>query len=217
MESFDRAGEYLRLRDQYRGLSDGELLNLAQQSSELTEIAQQALASEISHRGLKLKPDEPPASRRPEPPPDITDPNDPKYDEDRQLVSICTVWSLADALQLQNLLDTAGIPFYMGAEKATNVDAVTANFTDGVDVQIMSIGVPWARVAMKDYTPADDQAHEKEEVLDEPSVRCPKCHSNEVILEETDPVREGASPRLFKWTCDGCGHRWEDDGVEAVP
>ena len=216
MESFDRAGEYLRLRDQYRGLSDGELLNLARQSSELTEIAQQTLASEISYRRLQPKPDEPPSSRKPEPPPDITDPNDPKYDEDRQLVSICTVWSLADALQLQSLLDAASIPFYLGAEKATNVNAVTATFTDGVDVQIMSIGVPWARVAMKDYTPADDRAHEKEKVLDEASVRCPKCHSSEVVLEETDPVREGASFQWFKWTCDKCGHHWEDDGVEAA-
>jgi DNA-directed RNA polymerase subunit M/transcription elongation factor TFIIS len=69
---------------------------------------------------------------------------------------------------------------------------------------------------MKDYTPADDQPHEKEEVLDEASVRCPKCHSSEVVLEETDPVREGSSPRLFKWRCDECGHHWEDDGVEAA-
>jgi hypothetical protein len=39
-------------------------------------------------------------------------------------VEICTVWSLSDGLQLQTLLDRAGIPFFMGPEKATGVEAV---------------------------------------------------------------------------------------------
>jgi hypothetical protein len=127
------------------------------------------------------------------------------------------VWSLADALQLQNLLDIAGIPFYIGPEKATQVDAVTSNFANGLDFQIMSIGLPWARHVLKDYSPANDQADEDEETLDEASVRCPKCHSGDVVLEETFPSEvEGTSPQLFKWNCDGCGYRWEDDGVEAA-
>jgi hypothetical protein len=37
-------------------------------------------------------------------------------------VEICTVWSLSDALQLQTLLDRAGIPFFMGPEKATAME-----------------------------------------------------------------------------------------------
>jgi DNA-directed RNA polymerase subunit M/transcription elongation factor TFIIS len=214
MQGSDRAGEFLRLRDQYRGLSDGELLILGRDPSELTEIAQQVLASEISRRGLKVEPDTPPARQRPEPPPDVQDPNDPNYDEDRKLISLCTVWSLADALQLQDLLDNASIPVYVGPERATDVDGVTSNFAEGVEVQIMSIGLPWARLAMKNYSPADDQAHEKEKVLDEASLRCPKCHSDEVLLEETEAVQEGDSPQHFKWTCDACGYHWEDDGIE---
>jgi hypothetical protein len=214
VEQVDRASEYLRVREHYRGLTDGELLALAGQSLELTDVAQQALASELSSRGLKPEADEPPAPSRPQPPVDIRDPADPNYDEDKLLVTIRTVWSLADALQLQNLLDTAGIPFYIGPEKAAGVESVTSNFADGLDFKIMSIGMPWARLAMKNYAPADDRAQEPEEELDEESVRCPKCRSCEVVLEETEPVQEGTSPQRFKWTCDECGFHWEDDGVE---
>jgi hypothetical protein len=215
VEKVDQAGEYLRVRDHYRSLADGELLVLARQPSELTDVAQQALAGEISSRRLKVEPDKPASLSSPQPPPDIQDPADPNCDEDKRLVTIRTVWSLADALQLQNLLDTAGIPFYIGPEKAAGVDTVTSNFAYGLDFQIMSIGVPWARQAMQNYTPADDRAQEPEAELDDASVRCPKCHSGEVLLEETEPVREGTSPQRFKWTCDACGSHWEDSGVET--
>jgi len=53
------AAEFLRISEHYRGLSDGELLDLAQDPSELTDVAQQAIANEISHRGLKVPPAKP--------------------------------------------------------------------------------------------------------------------------------------------------------------
>src|SRR2546427_12119588 len=134
METLDPATEWLRLSERYRQMSDDELLALSRQISEMTEVAQQVLAQEISQRKLKLEPDneepnevpneEPPAppgldTPNLEPPPDATDAPDP-YAKDRELVEIRSVWSLSDALQLQTLLDDAGIPFFMGAEKATS-------------------------------------------------------------------------------------------------
>src|SRR5262249_14597817 len=152
-------------------LTDEELVDLAGQQSELTEVAQQALTSEISHRGLKPEPVEPPVIHRPEPPPEVQDPNDPNYDEDRRLVTLCPVWSLADAIQLQNLLDTAGIPFYIGPERATHVDGVTSSFADGLDFQVMSVGLPWARKLLEDYSPANEPPEADQQPLDEASVR----------------------------------------------
>jgi hypothetical protein len=116
MEGLNAGAEWLQLSERYRRMSDGELLVLAQQNFELTEIAQQSLASKISCRGLKRQSEELPA--RPDPSP----PFDSSGDEDRELVEICTVWSLSDALQLQTLLDRAGIPFFMGPEKATAME-----------------------------------------------------------------------------------------------
>jgi DNA-directed RNA polymerase subunit M/transcription elongation factor TFIIS len=216
MQPLDPAGEWLRLSERYRQLSDEELVGLACQTSELTDGAQQALAQEIASRRLKIPPDEAAARPIPEPQLDSTDDSKSPYAEDRELVVICTVWSLADALRIQRLLDTAGIPFYMGPEKATDVNAVTSNFANGLSVQIMQVGVPWARQALQVYFPADEPPEEKAKESDNLAIYCPKCHSTEVVFEDLDrgpENSEGKPSSKFKWTCDSCGHKWEDDGL----
>jgi len=133
------------------------------------------------------------------------------------LVELCTVWSLRDALQLQTLLDRAGIPFFMGPEKATGVDQVTSDFLKGVGVQIMRIGLPWTRQAMLNYDPADEPGPKQDQELEELPVLCPKCGSTEVVLGRLvteSPTAKDSSPHpQFEWTCDSCGHQWEDDGI----
>ncbi|HET6180054.1 MAG TPA: hypothetical protein VFE61_24245 [Candidatus Sulfotelmatobacter sp.] len=226
MENLGPAGEFLRISEHYRRMSDGDLLVLARQPSALTDVAQQALATEISQRRLKVPPEEVVEEPEEEPPEESlslstselpTDPNEPgPYDEDRRLIDLCTVWSLADALQVQSLLDTAAIPFFMGNEKATGVDKVTSNFADGVVVRIMQIGFPWARSAMEHYEPKNDPTprHVVEEISDA-EVRCPKCHSTEVVFRDLipDPTAPDTTFPKYQWTCDSCGHHWEDDGL----
>jgi hypothetical protein len=99
MATLDAATEWRRLSELYSRMADGELLALARKQSELTDVAQGALANEMSFRRLKLTPEEPATPRKVE---RVVDPADlnPAYDEDRKLVEIRTVWSLADALQL---------------------------------------------------------------------------------------------------------------------
>lgn len=227
-------------------MSDSELLVLIPQSSQLTPLAQQALASEVRSRGLKLEDEEAPAPPKPERSvfyghhstdsadscvhhPAVldssvlnsggdasSDERDSSYHEDRKLVDLCTVWSLADARQVQTLLDRAGIPFSMGPEKATCADAVTSNFAVGVSVQVMRIGVPWAAQVMQYYEPANEPARKPEEEPAELVVRCPKCRSTEVVFEggtSTLVVATDDSSQKYKWSCDSCGYQWEDDGV----
>jgi DNA-directed RNA polymerase subunit M/transcription elongation factor TFIIS len=216
MQTLDPAGEWLRLSEHYRQLSDDELVGLARQTSELTDDAQQALAQEIANRRLKIPPEESVAPSSPEPQPDSTEDGESPYAEDRELVVICTVWSLADARKVQRLLDTAGIPFFMGPEKATCVEAVTSNFVNGLSVQIMQVGVPWARQVLQQYFPADEPPEEKADESDNLAIHCPKCHSTEVVFEDLDrgpKNSEGTPLSKFKWTCDSCGHEWEDDGI----
>jgi DNA-directed RNA polymerase subunit M/transcription elongation factor TFIIS len=210
----------------------------------LTPFAQQALANEVRSRGLNAEVEgEGPSAPSPfkalesNAPPffeheatktkfhdsggddlpdtDSSDDHD-SYEEDRRLVDLCIVWSVRDALQVQRILDVAGIPFFMGPEKATGVDTVTSNFANGVGVQIMRIGLPWAGPAMRRYEPKDDPTAKVNQELDETTVRCPKCHSAEVVFEgRASPliVATDDSSQKFKWTCDSCGHQWEDDGV----
>ncbi len=235
MNSFDPAGqEYLRISERYRQMSDDELMVLMPQSSELTPLAQEALANEVRSRGLRAEvEDEKPATPSPfKPPPAFFEHESPKlrdstsyegpgpdssYDEDRKLVELCTVWSVRDALKVQTILDEVGIPFFMGPEKATGVDGVTSNFAKGVGVEIMQIGLPWARPAMRHYEPEDDLTpKEKNQELDELPVRCPKCQSTEVVFEgltSAPAIAPDESSQKYKWTCDSCGHQWEDDGV----
>jgi DNA-directed RNA polymerase subunit M/transcription elongation factor TFIIS len=216
MQTLNPAGEWLRLSEHYRQLSDDELVGLALQTSELTDVAQQALAQEIANRRLKLPPKESATPRSPARQPDSAEDGESPYAEDHELVAIGTVWSLADALKLQSLLDTAGIPFYMGPEKATGVDAVTSNFANGLSVQIMQVGVPWARQALQQYFPADEPPQEKADESDNLAIHCPKCHSTEVVFEDLEQGpenSEGKPSSKFKWTCDSCGHEWEDDGL----
>ncbi|MFZ3265574.1 MAG: hypothetical protein WA172_16325 [Terriglobales bacterium] len=268
MGTLDPAGEFLRITERYRQMSDSELLVLIPQSSQLTQFAQQALASEVRSRGLRLEDEE--ANAQPAiPKPVVYDrhaqtfadssvrnsssinsslsnsssinsspinsregassgdldssdnrdssPDDSSYyEDDRELVEVCTVWSLADALQVQTLLERAGIPFYIGPKKATRVDAGTLNFGNGVSVQVMRIGLPWAAQALQNYKPADEPARKHEEELPELSVRCPKCRSTEIILGDVVPERAGASRNAspaYRWSCDSCGCEWEDDGT----
>lgn len=216
MNNLGPAAEFLRISEHYRQMSDGELLDLAQDPSELTDVAQQALASEISHRGLTVPSAKPALRPNAVPLPDPADPNSPEYDHDRQLVEICTVWSQRDALQLQTLLDNAGIPFFMGPENATGVDAVTSNFADGVSVRVMQVGVPWARQAMQTYEPLDDQTPKDQAEPEDLPVQCPKCRSTEVVFDELVPDESAPAanaPQKFKWICESCGHEWEDDGI----
>jgi len=270
MDAPNPAAEYLRLSERYREMKDEELLALVPQSDKLTPFAQQALASEIRQRGLKVEAveeksanaaDDPTARANPKfnlkfnpsfnpkrnpkfnPPvpkfrkeaeyssvgaelsnadlsPDEApgETEEDPYEEDRKLFTLCTVWSLRDALKVQRILDVASIPFYMGPEKATGVDQVRSDFSKGVGVQIMQIGWPWAYQAMRDqYFPEDDDG--PWERVSEPKplvVRCPQCQSTEVIFSGLSPVvgvPAENSPQKFRWTCDACGNRWEDEGL----
>jgi DNA-directed RNA polymerase subunit M/transcription elongation factor TFIIS len=214
MNTLDSPGELLRLSEHYRRMTDEELISLAQDTSELTDMAKQTLAMEISQRKLKVPPVDQ-VSRRDEvrPPAPSSEEDDDPYAEDRELNEICTVWSPEDALQLQRLLDVAGIPFFMGAENATRVDAGTMNFAQGISVKVMRVGLPWAWQVMRHYEPKDAPPEPKLEELGEAAIYCPKCHSTEVIFDELDG--DSKSPQKFKWTCESCGNEWEDEGVET--
>jgi DNA-directed RNA polymerase subunit M/transcription elongation factor TFIIS len=212
MKLTDSAGEWLRLTEHYRKLTDEELLKLARQPSSLTDDARQVLRNEMSARRLELPPEEAPTDERPayvEPDPDSI------YAEERELVQICTVWSLRDALQLQALFDTAGIPFYIGEKKLTRVEDGAMNFAEGVPVGVMRIGYPWAQEAMRRCEPVDEPPDFKEEEKEIP-VTCPKCRSTDVIFERGSPESQMGKQDYtakFEWTCASCGHHWIDDGV----
>ena len=227
------AAESLRIAEHYRQLSDGELIDLAQHPSELTEMAQVALRQEISSRKLTVPPLEEQRETNWTPPHDSNDDSDDPYAEERKLVGLTTVWSRRDAEQLQGILVQAGIPFCVGPEKATSVDEVRSSFSDGLEVQVMNAAFPYVQSCLQHYEPQDEPPEEKVDDDPELAVHCPKCHSTDVVFEhlagaqgseegdseeidadegESDPA---TASRKFDWTCAACGYKWEDDGVES--
>ena len=236
MDILGPAGESLRLAQHYGAMSDGELIDLAQHSSELTDLARAALAQEVSTRRLEIPPVEEEPDPEPAPLADDADEGS-AYAEEREIVGLCTVWSYRDAEPLQNLLDAAGIPFYMGKEKATRVSKVTSNFSSGVSVGVMRAGLPWASNCLRHFEPKDEPLDEKRDLEVEVAIHCPKCHSEDVIFDhlsgdsqfsqhesdedsepadvEDEQTEPGSTSRKFDWTCASCGYKWEDEGVET--
>ena len=223
MPAQDPATQWRDLTEHYRRLTDDELIDIAQDSADLTDTAQQVLKQEISSRGLNLEPAKEPDPPEPEMNSDDSDPDTPDpYAEDCALVDLCDVWSIADALKLQAILVTASIPFYIGPEKAQSVDAITSNFTGGLTVKVMRIGKPYASAAMQSYSPADAPADEDAGDIDSLAIHCPKCHSEDVTLvddkthDQIDDTNERVeSASKFHWNCDACGNDWIDEGIET--
>jgi DNA-directed RNA polymerase subunit M/transcription elongation factor TFIIS len=219
MGTVDRVEQWRQLTEHYRALTDDELIAIARDKSELTEVAQQALDSEIASRKLEIPPEEPEqdedeeAPVLPEPEPDSP------YDEDRELVEIERVFSLRDAQQLEALLNEDGIPFHMGNERATRSEDVKSDFSKGVPVAIMRIGLPYATRARRNFKPEDDPERQEwdeaeEEALKPVDVFCPRCRSEKVLLEGGEPdSRTRGYTAHFNWRCENCGKRWQDDGV----
>lgn len=229
MEILDPASESLRLAEHYRRLTEDELIAIAAQKDQLTDAAEYALRMEFSFRGLTIPAPEPPVEVRPalaagdsdeeDSPDDDEEVNvdeEDEYAEDRRLVEIRKVWSEADARRLERVLDVAGIPFWMGKEKAVKVDDVTSDFAKGVSVKVMRIGAPWAGQAMRDYyVPENEVPEPTYEDGGDVAIHCPRCRSAEVVFEEL-VAGAGESGKKFQWTCDACDYAWKDDGVESA-
>ena len=219
------AEESFRLAEHYRGLCDEELIVLAQQKDNLTKQAQQALEMEILSRKLACPPTEQLAPGCDVPPLDTTeetdsdseetpDEDDDPYYEDRKLFEIRKVWSEADAWRMQHVLEGAGIPFYMGRERATSVDSVTSKFETGLPVKVMRIGLPWAYDALwRNYFPRDERPEPKYEDAGDVAIQCPRCRSTDVVFHELINRAPGVAQK-YRWSCGSCGYEWEDDGVE---
>ena len=97
--------------------------------------------------------------------------------------------------------------------------SVASNFAQGVDVQVMAIGYPWATQLLKNYYPEDEPEEEPRRGGQDVQVRCPICNSEEVVFERlivteatedaatSTPAAEETYAPIYKWSCDACGHQ----------
>lgn len=102
--------EWQRLQQLYGAMSDDELLRLAADKAELTEVAQQAIDAEMTTRGLELPVEEEPLS-------DAATPDLPAAEDDASLVSLFVSQSAVEANKAATCLEEAEIPFELRPQR----------------------------------------------------------------------------------------------------
>jgi DNA-directed RNA polymerase subunit M/transcription elongation factor TFIIS len=130
-------------------------------------------------------------------------------------VAIWTVTDTEKARQIMGILETAGIECYLGPDNVENLDDFKGDYEAGVEIKVMKFQARFAQDGLRRVVPPDpeEQASDAEEF----SISCPKCNSPDVIfvgLVEGDG-KDTAAKANNSWTCDACGHQWEDDGIEG--
>jgi hypothetical protein len=219
---FDPVAEWQRLTEFYRGKTDAELEELAEDFGNLTETAQQVLTTELRSRCLAL-PGSQQASSPTQPRPFAgygsshlfehltANSDESQSDADTDEAPIEFTWKTQlcecddgrQAWQLAKALELSGIESW---------------------VQSPGSGVVYWRV----FVPAD-QLEESRAVADQPIPQdiveeskdfekepeeyipptCPKCRTEDPILESADPSNN--------WLCEACGALWSDPLPDPVP
>ena len=207
MPYLDEHEERRRLAGTYAGMTDGELLNLAQHPESLTEAARDVLDDELDRRDLESPEEE----EAPEPHEEI---------ELRDLVTIRQFRDLPEALLAKGSLESAGIECFLADENLVRLDWFISNFIGGIKLRVKT-----------------HDAESAQKLLDEPILeglyvhgvglyeqpRCPNCQSLDVSFQELDkpiayvsaflrvpiPLQRGA------WRCQVCDTEWEDDGTDT--
>ena len=222
MQSID--AEWSRLTDLYSTMCEGELEKLANEAYELTDMARDVLRGEISRRGLRLQLLDHPA------PPEITQPKERPADFDPtqlDLVGFGRVYDLEEARRTKNILNQFGVMPYFGPDNLENVEelgplfaaaeaeAQKRGFQVGVQLNVPSGDSQRASQALANAPPEPEPQTTPEDDRDYLAV-CPRCHSPEIVFQGLDD--DGSSDPVidseWNWTCDACGHKWTDDGVE---
>jgi len=122
MTQIDPEQERTRLAKAYAGQTDEELENVAAQGPDLTEVAREALRAELSKRGLYIGQLEEAA------------PTGADTAEFRDLVTVRTFWTLAEAELAKGLLETTGIESFLFDENMGRLYWV--NVTRGVKLRV---------------------------------------------------------------------------------
>ena len=207
MESVDQ--QFRQLKENYEHMTEGELYALAEKAYDLTEIAREALQAVISERDftvqLKLEPPARPLAKPPE--------------DDEGLINFKWLSDAEGAWRVMGTLTAAGIPSYLGPDNVMHLEEYRGKFDGPVSLKIRDVDWDrawdaWRGAAAGWVNNEEDDPEEKDY-----AILCPKCRSAKVVMEGRDSeLREPPPTANFHWSCDACGHQWEDEGIlQEVP
>lgn len=196
----DQASEYLQLSKRYSAMYEEELLQLAGQFDDLTDVAQQALRDELKLRKLDT------------PQPGVDTPT-PGHDGDNAEVS--TEWDMAPdgdiLLGKFSTTEEAAISYWALELAGIHSRIVTPtggpNLAPRLQVSPEDAGRAQQVLAQPISAEVMEQYESAKETGDFQSPDCPRCGTPDPLLESADPVNE--------WFCESCGHQWKDQPATA--
>jgi hypothetical protein len=210
----DPLAEWQRLTALYGAMYDGELLDLAADSADLTEVARQVLHDEIKKRGLNVPPEAPAPQWTPS-----TSPSNSEGAEQESALPhdytwktlLCECDGQQQARQICAALRQAGIESWIDRP-----DSYSPHSQLGLDSS------PFAQIDLRNprVLVAADRLDEARAVIARPipkeivdpepdfqSPVCPGCGASDPVLESNDPSNA--------WRCDSCGRQWTEPAVNS--
>ena len=199
MSDFDHDGKGFAAR--YREMTDGELLKLAAQSSELSDSAWEALEDELDRRDLELP--------EPESPPDMEMPGK------RNLLMLKRFRDLPEAMLAKGKLASEGVESYLADDNTVRMDWLWSNLLGGVKLLVNPEDAEAATRILAEPIPEEIDFEGAAEYR---QPRCPNCQSLDINFEELyKPIAYGSLfvnfPIPFRrtgWICQTCRHMWEE-------
>lgn len=196
--------ERARIASTYSAMSDEELTRIAGSGDELSAIAQEALHVEGTKRGLNLTIAPPPGE-------DVFELN--------ESVTLRLFRDLPDALLAKGSLESAGIQAYLVDDNMIRMDWFISNLLGGIKLKVRPEDAEAATEILNQPIPETLDV-EGVGIFDQP--KCPQCQSLDVSFEELNKqvayisAYVGVPVPVSKkgWTCQACGHEWEEQSDE---
>lgn len=192
--------ERARLSELYSGMTDPELLRVANDPDALTDTALEVLEAEAERRGLQLELDEP---------------DEPPTPEFSGLVTVAQFRDLHQAWLAQGALQAAGIKAFLADDNLVRMDWLWSNAIGGVRLCVRQEDFRAALDRLAEPVPA---SFEVEGVGEYEQPRCPRCGSPDVSAEGHNHPASYASLflvpvplRAHYSTCNACGAAWIDE------
>jgi hypothetical protein len=193
--------------DSYRQRSDGELLEVAADIGDLTEVAQQILRDEMKKRGLsESKPADPhkiidqhavvhwESPRYRYMPRELSEESETPHEFTWKTL-LCECETSDEAWQIGETLRRAGIECWVTGSRAPWD-------LNGPRVQVAADQLEQAQAVLAKPIPREIIEDLQTEMPEFELPACPKCGAQDPVLETFDPVN--------KWLCEACGAQWSD-------
>ena len=142
MGQSDEQKERLRLAELYASLEDGELEEIAADVDSLTELAREALRSEMLRRGMQAPPAEKEDSK-----------TACSEREHSGPVMVGRYRDSGEAMIAKSMLDSAGIECFLGDENLVRIDWFYSNLIGGIKLMVREEDAETARKLLEENIP----------------------------------------------------------------